>query len=248
MPAAAEMHGDRRHVDRIRRGTRHHLDVRAQIHQDEQPVGVEQVAQLVGQGGYLLDLRRSGGLREEYPAALDSQDFRAFQQAVVQFALGRGKRMIEERCGEGQVGALLEQPGGGAHVARGGAGVGKRAGVFVDPQEKERGFLGRQRLREGLQGFDQQRGARADRIHRGRPPLRQCLVRRVMIHRVHARGGSHAADGRHGLRIHQRHPVDSSARQIIHRFERQRVAVQRQECVHVAVRPVRKHGVRIRFQ
>ncbi len=57
------------------------------------------------------------------------------RQPVVQSALAVAERIIEELASYVQGSVLFQQPGRGAHITWSGAGVGERAGVFVNPQD-----------------------------------------------------------------------------------------------------------------
>ncbi len=64
------------------------------------------------------------------------------RQPVVQSALAVAERIIEELASYVQGSVLFQQPGRGAHITWSGAGVGERAGVFVNPQDQQGGLVG----------------------------------------------------------------------------------------------------------
>ena len=149
MPAAVEASGYLCHVNRLAGGAGHQLDVLFQFHQHEEGGWLEQIAQLVGQGGDLLDITLSDGGSDDHRLAVEFVDLAIVQKLIVELALFFRERVVEEFVDHFQAGSLFQEPGRAAHVPGGGAGIGKRACVLVDAEEEQCRFDGR----EGQVGF-----------------------------------------------------------------------------------------------
>ena len=143
MPSAVEVSGYLGHVNGVTGRASYQLDVLIQFHQDEEGGWLEQIAQLVGQGGDFLNVTLNAGGSDDHRLAVEFMSLAIFQQLIVELALFFREGMVEESVDHFQVGSLLQEPGSAAHVPGGGAGVGQRARVLVDTEKEQRRLDGR---------------------------------------------------------------------------------------------------------
>lgn len=178
MAAPAESGSNGRDVNVIGGGTRHQADSFPRLRQHEERIRLEQVAQFVRQAGDFFGqvLRFAAG--QHHAVTVDFVRFGGSHQPVVEFALFRAERRVEKADGQAQIGALLQQPGHRARIAGGGAGVGERTGILVNPQQEQRGLQRREERTAFVQGFHQKGGGGAQ-IEDGHFPLRRRIPRSV---------------------------------------------------------------------
>ncbi len=212
MAAAAEACADLADRNRLAGRSSHQLDVFVEADQQEQAGRVEQVEHAVSQAGDLVVHVGSVGAGDHDHLVVNRQALGGSHQPVVQLALVRRERVVQEVAGEFERGPLLQQPGGGAYIAGRGPDVGERPGVFVDPGQ-EQGRLHRIELGGHLlERFDQERGGRPDFGDVGGPACLGIGSERVMVDHVDPRAFPDPLDRRKRLGVHQGHPLDRLAR------------------------------------
>ena len=158
--------------------------------------------------------------------------------------------MVQELDGQGKIGALLERPGRGLHVAGGGAHVGEGAGVLIDAHEQEGGahpadgrgrVASKMRLRCPPDLFDEQRGSGPKRLSLEGDTLCEWFYQLVVVDDVGAGVRVHAGQGSDGLCVHQEQVADALSGQVATGDEGQLVLVERQKVAQIAVEILRQH-------
>lgn len=127
----------------------------------EDGVGVEQVAQAVGQGRNLVDGGGCGGRGDDDAVRAEGVGLGGASQLIQQILLGVAEGVIQVGARLVQVCAVVEQPGDGAGVAGSRIAVGQGAGVLVQAEQQQRGFNGGDVAARLGHLLDEERRARA---------------------------------------------------------------------------------------
>jgi len=171
MPAAAEVRRHAPNIEQVGRRSRYQLHASIQSDDHEQARGIEHVAQLVGERRDLVDQPLGVSAGNDHGQAVHRRGARVGEQALVEAALLRRKRMVEKVVSQLKASAALQQPGRCAHVARGRPSIGQRTGVLVDAQQQQGCSHQFQTAVAVLQAFHQQRRRGPHGFDRSRPIL-----------------------------------------------------------------------------
>ena len=172
VPAAAEGARDRSGVDGVVGGAADQMERPRHLHEQEQALRIERVAQAVGDGADLVEISIEFRGRDGHGVALNAARFgvgdESFEQCLLASLSGgssQAAHVVQRR-------ALLDQPRRRLQIARGRLAVSQRAGVLVDAERQQRRFERGQGDSLRLQLLDQQGRRRAE------PLAAESLVRR----------------------------------------------------------------------
>ena len=115
--------GDSSHVNGVTGGAGHNLDVIVHGYHQEDCVRLEQVPQLVCQRAQFLDIANGLDGRDHDDVAFDLVGFQVVGHPSIEVSLALAQRIFQKLAYHFQGSILLQQPGSGVYIARGGAGV-----------------------------------------------------------------------------------------------------------------------------
>jgi len=234
VPAPTEGPQDSRHVDGLRRRAGDDLHIPLALGEQEAAVRVVRGGQLVDEARQFVDIivQHHGG--DADAAALDGVELGSAGQARQDLPLGGSERRVQELVRHAEVGAVLQEPGGGVGIARGSGEVGEGARVLIDAHQEKGGPDGRQRCAAGADALDQQGAGGAGRLGLDGGALRRGLIQ-VVVDDMDRRARAHAAQRGDGVRVHQGDVRDRPAGQGVPLDEGERVRIERQKGAQVAV-------------
>ena len=248
MAAAAQRLSDDCHVHVLAGTAGHELDAAAQVHQQEDRLWLEEVADLVRQGGNLLDIILGHGRCDDHRLAGELIRLAVCDELLVERLLSSSQQMVDEVVDHLQARSLLQKPCRGAHVAGGGTDVAQRASIFVDAQEQQCRLDGG----EGDFGLDhllhEQGGGGSQLLSPELPLGMEVGAAGVMVNHLHWCMRPHALERHGALRVHQQGPADTPPSQLPCLHERKLLFVEGQEVPQVAVHLARQHRHRLRVQ
>ena len=213
MSAAAERGGERGRVELGHAAAEHGHDSAVHLDEADEPAGVGEVDELVGEVRDAVDVARPGERADQDVVPGDAHRLERGEQRVEQLALVLRQRLMQVAGDHLLAGPVAEAPGERLGVTEGRARVGQRAGVLVDP-EGERGRLERRHGDLALgQDADERRRERAVSRDHGRlrrQPLGEGLAVVVEEHDLDTRsqGARKLAELRRVAQLDEHEPRD----------------------------------------